>query len=163
MGTVHQNAEVCLNLEEIAKVRISLGQNLIQLGITGHYHLDVKGNRFRIKRDGRKTGFIARRLNLNLLGSNRAFQRIPGKRLQQQLAGIYQQKASVGLVQSPGLNQCKVGQKSTVLLNAFHTTDQIALGRMIKVDNRRTGTRFVFDDNVYLKLGKFIFLGFIHF
>ena len=153
---VDNHAEVGLNLKVVAEIGVALAQQVIQLRITGHNHLDVQRYRLRIKRNRRKARIFARRLNLNFLGSQRPFQRIPRIRLQQQFPRVNKQKAAVGTVQCSALNQGKVGNQRAELLNTLNLADQVPLRRMIQKHNRRPAVRHVLNHDIDLKLAVFV-------
>ena len=153
---VDNHAEVGLNLKVVAEIGVALAQQVIQLRITGHNHLDVQRYRLRIKRNRRKARIFARRLNLNFLGSQRPFQRIPRIRLQQQFPRVNKQKAAVGTVQCSALNQGKVGNQRAELLNTLNLADQVPLRRVIQKHNRRPAVRHVLNHDIDLKLAVFV-------
>ncbi len=65
-------------------------------------------------------------------------------------------------MQGAGLDQRKIGQQSAVLLNSFYPAHQIALGRMVQVNDRRPRFRFVFNNNIDFKLGELVFFLLVH-
>ena len=69
------------------------------------------------------------------------FERLPGERRKQQPARIQQQIAAVGAVQRARLDQQEVGDQRAHLGDVLDASDQIAEGRVLLLDDRRSGAR----------------------
>jgi hypothetical protein len=135
---LHFVLEVGRHLEQLAELRIVLGEQVIQHAVADQDHLGVERDRLRLQRHGADQAVhLAERLDADLAGGQRALEALPGERLGQQLERIQQQVAAVGLMQRARLDQQEVGDQRTELGNVLDPSDQVLVGGVVLVDHRR--------------------------
>ena len=83
----------------------------------------------------------SRLLDAHLARLDGALQGFPGERREQKLAGVQQQIAAIGPVQRAGLDQQEVGNQRTHLRDMLDPADQIAVGGVELLDDRRVRRR----------------------
>lgn len=139
----HILLEIDLNLEQLVEIGIQPAQHVVKRTVANQDDLDVERDWLRLQRYGAdQAHHLAEGLDLDMLGAQRALQRLPGIGLHEQAQGVDHQEAAIGSVQGAGLDQGEIGQQRAHLGDMFDPPDQVGVGRQVFLHHRRAGAVF---------------------
>ena len=151
----HLVLEIGRHLEQFAELRVVFGQQVIQHAVAQQHYLDLEGNRLRFQRYGADQAVhLPQRFDTDLARRQGALERLPGKRLGQQLDGIQHQIAAIGLMHCAGLDQHEIGDQRPQLRGVLHPADQVLVSGVLLVDDRRAPLPVVIDQQVDPETGE---------
>ena len=134
---IHQHAEHFL------KVRIEVLQGVIQLARADDDDLHLQRDHlWRQGYGGDAAQLAERRLHLQLARMQGTLERIPDKRLAQQLLRLQHQKAAVGTVHRTRTQLSVTGVKRTLIGVVFNTAEQVVVSR-VRLEHHRRATAMV--------------------
>ncbi len=143
--------EVGLHLEHLREVLLVRLQQVQQHRRPDQNDFDRDGDRFRPKSRRGEAVELARIFDGDLAGLDHPFERIPGKRLAEEIDRVDDQESAVGLQDGSSPNFREVRVHDAQVRPSFDFSDQVCIGRVRLVDDRSAAGRVMLDDQVDLK------------
>ncbi len=127
------------------------GKQVVEHRLADHHDLEVERYRLGFQGDRRRVAHeLGQRFDPDLAVDQRPLELFPGIGLGQQLAGVDDQEAAVGLVQRARLDQREVGDQGAEPGGMLDPSDQVGDHRRVLDDHRRAVGIAVVDQDVDL-------------
>ncbi len=157
---LHVRAEVRLHLEQLAEILVEGVQQMIGVRVAQHDHSDLERYGLRLQRGGRdQAGVLDDLLQPHRPSPQRVLQRDPGDRVPQHVARFEDQVAAVRLVDRAGRDLAEVGDHGAELDPVLDPSDEVVVGRVFLMDDRRAAVRLVADDHIDPIARQRVFIG----
>ncbi len=133
----------------LAEIRVQGGKQEIEQAVAEQHDFDPQRNGIGFERNrAGQAEKAADVLDGDLAAPQRALERGPAERLDQQGARVDEQIAAARAMHGAGLDQAEIGHQHAVRRDVFDAADQVAERRMQLFDQRRAGGAVLRDQDV---------------
>ncbi len=141
--------EIDDDLEERVKVGIELLEHVEELAFADEHDLEPERHWLGLeRRGGHEAHHLPQRLDSHLLAEQRALERVPGERLDEQVARVEDEVAAVGAVQGTRLHQVEVRDQRPHVRSVLDAPHEVLDGRVVLVDDGGAVRPRVIDEEI---------------
>jgi len=133
----HLVLEIRLHLEEGGELRVLGTQEIVDEALTHEHHLHLQVQGLGLQAHGAQHAVaLPQRFDLEAAGVQNPLEGLPGKGFQEKAAGVQDQVAAVGPVESAGPDEAEIGAQGSHSGAVLDAADEVLVRGVLLVDHR---------------------------